>query len=120
MMSTIEESPQQLSVKLTIQIPDDSIIISKIELQELKQQQLNGVYWSMKDLEKRVNRKHEWIKENILYPTIFKNILDVENDGFVYYPKQKGQTWSFHALKMSKFLDENFHLIFSERNKSIA
>ncbi len=60
---------QSLSVNINIPVPADSVIINKIELQELQKLQLLGVYWSMKDLEKRVNRKSEWIKENILYPT---------------------------------------------------
>ena len=104
---------QQLSVNLTIPIPSDTVLISKVELKELKQQQLYGVYWSMKDFETRINRKHEWIKENILYPSHFRKILGTEHGGFVFYPKTKGQTWSFHALKMADFLDKNFHRIFS-------
>ncbi|MBY0123195.1 DUF771 domain-containing protein [Bacillus sp. S/N-304-OC-R1] len=104
---------QELSVKLNIPIPSDSVLISKVELYELQKAQLSGVYWSMKDLEKKINRKNEWIKENILYPSKFRKILDVHNGGFVFYPKSKGQTWSFHAAKMAKFLDDNFHKIFS-------
>lgn len=106
-------NPQLLSVNLNIPIPPDTVIISKVELQELKKLQLTGVYWSMKDLENRVNRKSEWIKENILYPTRFRKILDAENGGFVFYPKSKGQTWSFQASKTAKFLDENFDRIFA-------
>lgn len=107
---------QQLSVNLTIPIPSDSVIISKVELQELKQQQLTGRYWTMQDIEKRINRKHEWIKENILYPPRFKKILDVDQGGFVFYPKSRGQSWSFHAQKMAEFLDKNFQKIFSQEN----
>ncbi|MBS4190350.1 DUF771 domain-containing protein [Bacillus sp. FJAT-49705] len=103
---------QQLQVSLTIPIPDDSVLIKKVELEQLKQNELKGVYWSMKDLEKRLNRKHEWIKENILYPSKFRKILDCEIGGFVYYPKSKGQTWSFQANEMSKFLDKHFADIF--------
>ncbi len=33
---------QQLSVKLSIPVPSDSIIISKVELQELNKTQLSG------------------------------------------------------------------------------
>jgi len=106
---------QQLSVNLTIPIPSDSILISKVELEELKQSQLQGVYWSMKDLEKRINYKSEWIKENILYPTKFRKILDVEYGGFVFYPKSKGQTWSFKASEMAKFLDKHFQTIFKDK-----
>lgn len=108
---------QQLEVNLTIQIPKDKVLISKIELQELKKQQLTGVYWTMNDLEKRVGKKQEWIKENILYPTKFKKILDVENGGFVFYPEVRGQTWSFHALKMAEFLDKHFNQIFCREEK---
>ena len=105
---------QQLSVNLTIPIPSDSILISKVELEELKQAQFSGVFWSMKDLEKRINRKSEWIKDNILYPSKFRKILDVESGGFVFYPKTKGQTWSFQASEMAKFLDKHFNNIFSK------
>ncbi|MFC0015226.1 MULTISPECIES: DUF771 domain-containing protein [Allobacillus] len=108
--------PQQLCVNIQIPIPDDSVMISKVELQELKQAQLKGVYWTMKDLESRINRKNEWIKENILYPSKFRKLLDVNNGGFVYYPKTKGQSWSFHAGKMADFLDSNFQNIFAEVN----
>lgn len=119
MKTSLNHEPelQQLSVNLTIPIPSDSVIISKVELQELKEQQLVGKYWTMKDIEKRINRKHEWIKENILYPTKFRRILDVENGGFVYYPKSKGQSWSFQASKMAEFLDRYFQQIFTQEDK---
>ncbi len=105
---------QQLEVKLSIPIPGDSVLISKVELEELKREQLTGVYWNMKDLQQRINKSDRWIKENILYPTRFKRILDSENGGYVYYPKNQGQTWSFHARKMAEFLDKNFNKIFQE------
>lgn len=113
------EIQQQLSINLTIPIPSDSVIISKVELQELKQQQLKGVYWTMKDLEVRINRKHEWIKENILYPSKFRKILDVDQGEFVFYPKSKGQTWSFHAPKMADFLDKYFQEIFCRQARQL-
>lgn len=103
---------QQLEVNLSIPIPTDSVLISKVELQQLKDHSLTGVYWNMKDLESRTGKKHEWIKENILYPPKFKKLLDVENGGFVFYPKQRGQNWSFQAREMATFLDRNFNQIF--------
>ncbi|WP_346234913.1 DUF771 domain-containing protein [Lysinibacillus telephonicus] len=105
---------QTLKLNVDVIVPDDLVIITKVELMELEKQKLLGKYWTMKDLENQVNKKQEWIKENILYPNKFRKILDVENDGFVYYPKSKGQTWSFHAQKMAEFLDQHFHTIFSE------
>lgn len=103
---------QQLTVNLSIPIPDDSVLISKVELEELKQEQLSGVYWNMKDLQKRINKSDRWIKDNILYQPRFKRVLDSENGGFVYYPKNQGQTWSFQANQMAQFLDKNFNKIF--------
>lgn len=103
---------QQLNVNLSIPIPQDQVLVSKVELQELKEQSLIGVYWSMKDLEKKTGKKIEWIKENILYPSRFRKVLDVNNGGFVYYPDRKGQVWTFQASKMAKFLDDNFYRIF--------
>ncbi len=104
---------QQLNVNLSIPIPEDSILIKKVELEKLKQESLSGVYWTMKDLEKRMNKKHQWIQKNVLYPSHFKKILDAENGGFVYYPKSSGQSWSFQANKMSDFLEKNFNKIFT-------
>lgn len=103
---------QQLQVELTIPIPVDQVLVSKIELQELKEQSLEGIYWSMKDLEERTGKKHEWLKENILFPTKFAKILDVKNGGCVYYPTKNGEKWTFQATKMAKFLESNFHNIF--------
>lgn len=103
---------QQLNVNLSIPIPEDSVLIKKVELEELKNETLSGVYWNMKDLEQRIGRKHEWIKDNILYPSRFRRILDLENGGFVYYPNGRGQTWSFQAVKMAEFLDKHFSEIF--------
>ncbi len=105
---------QQLEVSLSIPIPSDSVLITKVELENLKKNELAGVYWNMKDLEERTRRKHEWLKENILFRPRFRKELDSDNGGFVYYPKVRGQTFSFQAVKMAEFLDKNFHRIFQE------
>lgn len=107
------QSSQKLNVQLEILLPQDSVVINKVVLEELQKQSLTGVYWTMKDLEKRINKKQQWIKENILFKPNFKRILDVENGGFVYYPKVQGQNWSFQAIKMAEFLEKNFSKIFT-------
>lgn len=103
---------QHLNVELSIPIPEDCVLIKKVEWEELKKSELEGVYWSMQDLEERISRKNVWIKENILYPPRFKKILDIESGGFVFYPKAKGQNWSFQASRMTAFLEKNFSEIF--------
>lgn len=106
---------QHLDISLTIPIPMDQVLISKVELKELQEQSLLGVYWTMKDLENRTGKKTEWIKENVLYPPKFKKILDVRHGGFVYYPQVKGEKWVFLASRMTSFLEDNFFSIFGER-----
>ncbi|MGE7667394.1 DUF771 domain-containing protein [Ureibacillus composti] len=103
---------QEFKVNLTVQIPEDYVLITKVEFEELQQEKLSGVYWTMKDLEQRIGKKHEWIKENIIYPSKFKKQLDVNCGGFVYYPTKSGEKWVFQASKMARFLDDNFHRIF--------
>lgn len=104
---------QKLSVQLHIPIPDNMVLIEKIEYEQLLETQLTGVYWSMKDLEDHTNKKSVWIKENILYPSHFRKILDIENGGFVFYPKAQGQNWAFQASKMAEFLEKRFAAIFN-------
>ena len=103
---------QTIDVSLSIQIPDDSVIIKKVEYEELKEKSLEGVYWNMKDLEKHTGKSSRWLKDNILYREDFKKVLDVNNLGFVYYPETQGNTWAFQAKKMAEFLERNFHKIF--------
>lgn len=103
---------QQLTVSMTIPIPNEQVLITKVELDELKEQSLTGLYWNMKDLEDRTGKKIEWLKENILYQPKFKQVLDVQEGGFVYYPERKGEKWTFLASKMALFLEENFYSIF--------
>ncbi len=103
---------QHLEATITIPIPADSILVKRVEYEQLKKQELSGVYWSMKDLEARTNRKSEWLKEHILYRPRFREKLDAANGGFVYYPRCRGETWSFQAVRMAEFLDRYFGEIF--------
>lgn len=104
---------QQLKVNVSIPIPENMVLIEKVELEELKNDSLKGVFWTMKDLEKKTGRQATWLKENILYKSAFKQKLDANNKGFVYYPRSQGDKWAFQASKMAKFLEDNFYSIFS-------
>ena len=55
---------QQLNVSLSIPVPENMVLVHKVELEELKANELKGVYWSMNDLEEKIAKKSEWIKEN--------------------------------------------------------
>lgn len=103
---------QQLNVSLSVPVPEDYVLITKVEFEELQKEKLKGVYWTMADLEKRVNRNQRWIKEFILMNPKFRRKLDVDFGGFVYYPEINGEKWVFQASKMTKFLEDNFYYIF--------
>lgn len=102
---------QALEATITIPIPDGQVLISEVRLRELERNEFKGVFWSMKDLEQRIGRKRDWIKENILYQPRYKKKLDVANGGFVFYP-DRGQEWAFKASEMTDFLEKNFADIF--------
>lgn len=106
---------QKLTFNGEVQIPNDLVLITKVEYEELKKHELLGLFWRMEDLENRVGHKRDWIKEHILLPIRFRRQLDIDFGGFVYYPEIKGEVWSFHARKMAIFLDKNHHLIFKEK-----
>ena len=67
---------QTLDVSLSIPIPSNMVLITRTHYEELKDEQLHGVYWNMKDLEERTGKKQLWLKENILFQPRFKKILD--------------------------------------------
>ncbi|MEC1177655.1 DUF771 domain-containing protein [Metasolibacillus meyeri] len=100
------------NLQISVQIPDNLVLIEKVEYEQLQQERLLGTHWTMKDLETRTNKKQEWLKEHVLYQPKFKKQLDIANGGFVYYPKKSGEKWAFQATKMAQFLDDNFYLIY--------
>lgn len=100
---------QQLRAEVTLKIPADLVLVSKIEYEELKKQDLHGKYWTLTDLENATKRKRLWLQENILYVPKFKKELEK----FVHYPNGKGDNWLFQATQMSKFLEDNFYKIFN-------
>jgi len=108
---------QKFNVQLTIpvSVPEDMVLIHKVELERLEESDLSGSWWTMQDMANKVKMSDEWIKENILYNPQFKKVLDVRNGGFVYYPERRGERWRFLAKKMSLFLEDNFSEIFSTR-----
>ena len=93
---------QLLDVSLSIPIPADKILISRVELQELREQSLSGVYWNMKDLEKRQRAKASGLKKTF-YTQVGSANFRFSKRGFVFYPQAKGQNWSFQASKMAAF-----------------
>lgn len=105
------DNPQKLNVNLSIEIPPEYVLITKVEFEELINRQLIGRWWTMQDLEEHTNMKRDWLKEKILYIPKFKGQLEK----FVSYPERQGEKWSFQATKMTQFLEDNFYSIFKKK-----
>lgn len=93
----------------TISIPDDMVIIKKVEYEELLDSVSSQLVWSMKDFEKVLGRTDDWIKEKILYP--HKKELDVQLGGCVRYPSAQGQPWKIGAKQMRTWIEENLEKV---------
>ncbi|MDD9148128.1 DUF771 domain-containing protein [Sporolactobacillus sp. CQH2019] len=66
------------------------------------------LWWNMKDLESATGFKRKWLLSNILYRPEYRDQLDIENGGPVYYPDRPGDMWQFLASSMKKFLEIHF------------
>src|SRR5690625_4822415 len=108
---------KELEIDLKVTITDDYVLLERVEylrLKENEKEREKAKWLRMADLEKRVVKSHDWIRDNILLEPAFRNILDSESVGFVVYPRTRGEKWVFQAIKMSEFLEDNFKEIFNK------
>ncbi|WP_240193749.1 DUF771 domain-containing protein [Bacillus sp. PDNC022] len=82
-------------------------------MQELKQQQLKGVYWSMKDLEQDLVENMNGLKRIFFIQKGFEHRLMWNMAGLSFIQKQKGKHGVFKLQKKAEFLEKNSHQIFS-------
>lgn len=103
---------QVLEVKATIPIliPEDKILVDKVEYRELKQKDFDG-WVGMDVFIEKSNRSRTTIKNLLNRPEMIK-ILSIENDGWVFYPAYAGK-WSFHYKEMMEFINNEFYQKFS-------
>jgi len=76
---------------------------------------VNKIWWNMQDLERATGYSDDWLKEKILLQPRYKQILDIDNGGFVYYPERRGEKWLFIASRMEEFLEKHFRDIFMKK-----
>lgn len=100
--------PQYLEAK--IPVPDDCVIISKVEYRELKKADNIGSWMTLAEVLNRINRKYDWFTTKVLKNPKYRQILDIEKnkDGFVYYPDEGRDTYLFLRSKTLIFLEEYF------------
>lgn len=100
---------QEIKTNITIQIPDEYILIEKVKLEELQQETepewVAGLNW----LSGQTGIKSpQQLKNKILYP--FKGELIK----FVVYPNNAGEVWRFNTSYMKQWLRKNFMKVVSK------
>ena len=109
---------QALEVQATISvlIPEDKILINKIEYQELKKNDFDG-WVGMDVFTEKSNRSVPTISK-VLRKVDVRKRADVNNGGWVYYPNGKGDNWSFKFREMMEFINKEFYQKFSGGSSS--
>nr|WP_216682519.1 DUF771 domain-containing protein [Enterococcus innesii] len=99
---------QQLEAEILVKIPvpEEMVLVNKIRLKELEENEFAGKIFTMKDFAERSNRSSKWLKDNILNNPQLVKKLNIENGGFVYYPHSQSDRWLFNAKGLIKFIDE--------------
>ena len=96
------------TLNVQINIPSDYVVISKSEYTKLLDERLEGRWWNMNDIRQRVSCSTVAFTERILDQPKFKKIIDIDNGGFVRYPKKSGERFMFLASETVKFMESNF------------
>lgn len=91
-----------------IPIPDDYVIITKIEYEELRKAGSIGDTLTLGEVADRLNRSKKWIVDEVLKNPKFKKHLDIRSGGFVHYEQGGGDKYIFLKSKTLEFLENNF------------
>lgn len=97
---------QSLESKITINIPEELILLDKVTYQELLEESDRGKVENFTWFRKQVGIENgELAKERILYP------YRKELESFVRYPNKKGEPWRFHKNLTKQWIENNFDKI---------
>lgn len=100
----------QQFLEAKIPVPEDYVIISKVEYEELLQAESLGRWMTLKEVLDRINRKYDWFSKKVLKNPRYRNRIDISksSEGFVYYPGEGNDKYLFLKSKTLEFLEENF------------
>lgn len=83
--------PQYLEAK--IPVPDECVIISKIEYEELKKADDTGRWMNLTEVLDRINRKYDWFISKVLKNPKYRNSIDIEKNKMgLFTTLRKGET----------------------------
>lgn len=106
---------QVLKLKVDVTIPPDSVLVSKVEYEELQEADSFGRVCDLTKFANLLGKTERWASKCILNNPIFKRKIDVKNGGFVYYPETSGQSFSILEDEARKFIKNNFKTIFEQK-----
>lgn len=93
---------QTLDVKISI--PETHVLISVDEYNDLKERELTGKYYTIKDLVNLTGKSESWLYDNLLNNPYRRR--DIRK--FTHYPKGKGDRWLFKATGLREYLENEF------------
>ncbi|WP_300558458.1 DUF771 domain-containing protein [Companilactobacillus sp.] len=100
---------QTIKATVVMEIPEDKVIIDRIEYEQLKYDSDSGTWWTTADITDRYHHKMDWFKEKIFYIPKYKKILSDENGGPVHYSNnENGRHWSFEPNGFKQFMANYF------------
>lgn len=95
---------QQIKANIVIEIPEEKILLDKVEYQKLQQKSepewVKGLDWLS---EQTGIQSPTTLRENVLYP----NRKELEKT-CVDFPDKRGEHWYFNVTPMKKWLKNNF------------
>ncbi|QQC73121.1 DUF771 domain-containing protein [Lactococcus garvieae] len=95
---------QMLSAQVTLIIPEDKVLVDKVEYQELKKSK--EITWnSMQEFCRYAGWNSVTMTKILLKPEV-RNIIDISrnDNGWAYYGLGKGNHWWFIADKAKDFI----------------
>lgn len=103
--------------QITVNLPPTLMIIEKDKYNDLVKRSEQGRYLSLNDVLEMLSVSRPWLIENVLSNPKYKNKIDIDlnNKGFVKYPKSQGGKYLFLASRTQKFFEENFSDILKEK-----
>lgn len=99
---------QQISANVTIQIPENKVIVDKSYLDEIKSRNITGRTWGLKEFRKQccANKSPDWVRTFILYK--FRKEIELNgNHGWAIIGQGKGHRTIIFADKACKWMSEN-------------
>ena len=100
---------QALKAEVVIEVPENMVLVDKVEYLELKEKDYIGKTWTIADLKRELNIKKNqaWITECILKP----NIREISDWCFLKEGTGGRSATVILASKAKKWFDENWSRI---------